>query len=226
MSCFSRVLKVFLSRTAQRIPYMTGGRVMRMLAVILLVVFWFLIGWTSSVCQNLERQISLIGQGQTSDHLIFNMCLVERWDYMTAVGMWSLALCSFILCPLALKWTSLEALPSPFTNPKGISPNTVLVKQYYEKIIMTCGMQTFSESFHLFQRCVALFRKCNQEGEIQSVKATSLYRETFCFPSYQCVPIWLTEAVLLTYFFSWEEKGNVLVFFYIVLVLWYIRLGI
>ncbi|ELW72993.1 putative G-protein coupled receptor 158, partial [Tupaia chinensis] len=80
-----RVLKVFLSRTAQRIPYMTGGRVMRMLAVILLVVFWFLIGWTSSVCQNLERQISLIGQGQTSDHLIFNMCLIDRWDYMTAV---------------------------------------------------------------------------------------------------------------------------------------------
>ncbi|XP_015426005.1 PREDICTED: probable G-protein coupled receptor 158 [Myotis davidii] len=80
-----RVLKVFLSRTAQRIPYMTGGRVMRMLAVILLVVFWFLIGWTSSVCQKLERQISLIGQGQTSDHLIFNMCLTERWDYMTAI---------------------------------------------------------------------------------------------------------------------------------------------
>lgn len=134
MSYFSRVLKVFLSRTAQRIPYMTGGRVMRMLAVILLVVFWFLVGWTSSVCQNLERQISLIGQGQTSDHLIFNMCLVERWDYMTAVGMWSLILSDCLVrCPLALKWTFLKALPNPFTNPKRISPNTVLRKQYYEK---------------------------------------------------------------------------------------------
>lgn len=97
MSCFSRVLKVFLSRTAQRIPYMTGGRVMRMLAVILLVVFWFLVGWTSSVCQNLEGQISLIGQGQTSDHLIFKMCLIERWDYMTAVGMWSLVWCDCLV---------------------------------------------------------------------------------------------------------------------------------
>ncbi|KAK2536459.1 g-protein coupled receptor 158 [Columba guinea] len=81
-----RVLKVFLSRTAQRIPYMTGGRVMRMLAVILLIVFWFLIGWTSAITQNLERNIPLIGQGQTSDHLIFNMCLIDRWDYMMAVG--------------------------------------------------------------------------------------------------------------------------------------------
>uniref|UniRef100_A0A672TIF2 GPR158/179 extracellular domain-containing protein n=1 Tax=Strigops habroptila TaxID=2489341 RepID=A0A672TIF2_STRHB len=82
-----RVLKVFLSRTAQRIPYMTGGRVMRMLAVILLIVFWFLVGWTSAVTQNLERNIPLIGQGQTSDYLIFNMCLIDRWDYMMAVGM-------------------------------------------------------------------------------------------------------------------------------------------
>lgn len=97
MSCSPRVLKVFLSRTAQRIPYMTGGRVMRMLAVIVLVVFWFLVGWTSSVCQNLERHISLIGQGRTSDHLIFSMCLVERWDYMTAAGTWSLGLCGCLL---------------------------------------------------------------------------------------------------------------------------------
>ena len=61
------------------------------------LVFWFLVGWTSSVCQNLERQISLIGQGQTSDHLIFSMCLVERWDYMTAAGTWSLGLCGCLL---------------------------------------------------------------------------------------------------------------------------------
>lgn len=58
-----------------------------MLSVILLVVFWFLIGWTSAITQNLERNIPLIGQGQTSDHLIFNMCLIDRWDYMMAVGM-------------------------------------------------------------------------------------------------------------------------------------------
>ncbi|XP_036981707.2 probable G-protein coupled receptor 158 [Artibeus jamaicensis] len=107
-----RVLKVFLSRTAQRIPYMTGGRVMRMLAVILLVVFWFLVGWTSSVCQNLERQISLIGQGQTSDHLIFNMCLIERWDYMTAVAEFLFLLWGVYLC------YAVRTVPSAFHEPR------------------------------------------------------------------------------------------------------------
>ncbi|XP_012586814.1 PREDICTED: probable G-protein coupled receptor 158 [Condylura cristata] len=107
-----RVLKVFLSRTAQRIPYMTGGRVMRMLAVILLVVFWFLVGWTSSVCQNLERQISLIGQGQTSDHLIFNMCLTERWDYMTAVAEFLFLLWGVYLC------YAVRTVPSAFHEPR------------------------------------------------------------------------------------------------------------
>jgi hypothetical protein len=112
---------------------MTGGRVMRMLAVILLVVFWFLIGWTSSVCQNLERQISLIGQGQTSDHLIFNMCLVDRWDYMTAVGMWSLVLCDCFafFFPVALKLASIKALPNPLIKSKIILPNIILIKQHY-----------------------------------------------------------------------------------------------
>ncbi|XP_059516938.1 metabotropic glycine receptor [Myotis daubentonii] len=107
-----RVLKVFLSRTAQRIPYMTGGRVMRMLAVILLVVFWFLIGWTSSVCQKLERQISLIGQGQTSDHLIFNMCLTERWDYMTAIAEFLFLLWGVYLC------YAVRTVPSAFHEPR------------------------------------------------------------------------------------------------------------
>ncbi|KAM5235142.1 metabotropic glycine receptor [Ctenodactylus gundi] len=107
-----RVLKVFLSRTAQRIPYMTGGRVMRMLAVILLVVFWFLIGWTSSVCQNLGRQISLIGQGQTSDHLIFNMCLIDRWDYMTAVAEFLFLLWGIYLC------YAVRTVPSAFHEPR------------------------------------------------------------------------------------------------------------
>lgn len=107
-----RVLKVFLSRTAQRIPYMTGGRVMRMLAVILLVVFWFLVGWTSSVCQNLERRISLIGQGQTSDHLIFNMCLTERWDYMTAVAEFLFLLWGVYLC------YAVRTVPSAFHEPR------------------------------------------------------------------------------------------------------------
>ncbi|KAM7322429.1 hypothetical protein ACRRTK_017934 [Alexandromys fortis] len=107
-----RVLKVFLSRTAQRIPYMTGGRVMRMLAVILLVVFWFLVGWTSSMCQNLERDILLVGQGQTSDHLTFNMCLTDRWDYMTAVAEFLFLLWGVYLC------YAVRTVPSAFHEPR------------------------------------------------------------------------------------------------------------
>nr|XP_020657131.1 probable G-protein coupled receptor 158 [Pogona vitticeps] len=107
-----RVLKVFLSRTVQRIPYMTGGRVMKMLAVIFLVVIWFLIGWTSAVCQNLERNISLVGQGQTSDHLIFNMCLVDRWDYMMAVAEFLFLLWGVYLC------YAVRTVPSAFHEPR------------------------------------------------------------------------------------------------------------
>ncbi|CAM2105302.1 unnamed protein product [Caretta caretta] len=107
-----RVLKVFLSQTAQRIPYMTGGRVLRMLAVILLIVFWFLIGWTSAVCQNLERNISLIGQGQTSDHLIFNMCLLDRWDYMMAIAEFLFLLWGVYLC------YAVRTVPSAFHEPR------------------------------------------------------------------------------------------------------------
>ncbi|NXL85474.1 GP158 protein, partial [Alectura lathami] len=107
-----RVLKVFLSRTAQRIPYMTGGRVMRMLAVILLVVFWFLVGWTSAITQNLERNIPLIGQGRTSDHLIFNMCLMDRWDYMMAVAEFLFLLWGVYLC------YAVRTVPSAFHEPR------------------------------------------------------------------------------------------------------------
>ncbi|XP_035310661.1 probable G-protein coupled receptor 158 isoform X1 [Cricetulus griseus] len=107
-----RVLKVFLSRTAQRIPYMTGGRVMRMLGVILLVVFWFLVGWTSSMCQNLEKDISLVGQGQTSDNLTFNMCLIDRWDYMTAVAEFLFLLWGIYLC------YAVRTVPSAFHEPR------------------------------------------------------------------------------------------------------------
>lgn len=81
-----RVLKVFLSRTAQRIPYMTSWRVMRLLAIILLIVCWFLVAWTSAVCQNPDRKLALIDVGYTPDGSQFGMCLLDRWDYMMAVG--------------------------------------------------------------------------------------------------------------------------------------------
>lgn len=65
---------------------MTSWRVLRLLAVILLVVCWFLVAWTSAVCERPDRRSALIDVGYTPDGLQFSMCLLDRWDYMTAVG--------------------------------------------------------------------------------------------------------------------------------------------
>ncbi|XP_061695396.1 metabotropic glycine receptor-like [Syngnathoides biaculeatus] len=93
-----RVLKVFLSRTAQRTPYMTSWRVLRMLTVILLAVLWFLVAWTSAVCQNPEPSRALIAAGLSSEGLQFSVCLLDRWDYMMALAellflLWGVYLC-------------------------------------------------------------------------------------------------------------------------------------
>ncbi|XP_041039874.1 probable G-protein coupled receptor 158 [Carcharodon carcharias] len=107
-----RVLKVFLSRTAQRVPYMTSWRVVRMLGIILLIVCWFLISWTSAVCENLDRNVSLIVQGQTADGLKFNMCLLDRWDYMMAIAEFLFLLWGVFLC------YAVRTVPSAFHEPR------------------------------------------------------------------------------------------------------------
>lgn len=65
---------------------MTSWRVLRLLAVILLLVCWFLVAWTSAVCEHPDRKWALIDVGYTPEGLQFSMCLLDRWDYMTAVG--------------------------------------------------------------------------------------------------------------------------------------------
>lgn len=65
---------------------MTSWRVLRLLGIILLIVLWFLVAWTSAVCQNPDRKLALIDVGSTPDGLQFSMCLLDRWDYMMAVG--------------------------------------------------------------------------------------------------------------------------------------------
>ncbi|MBN3279078.1 GP158 protein, partial [Polyodon spathula] len=107
-----RVLKVFLSRTAQRIPYMTSWRVLRMLAVILLIVCWFLISWTSAVCQNMDRNVSFIVEGKTSDNLQFKRCLLDRWDYMMAIAEFLFLLWGVYLC------CAVRTVPSAFHEPR------------------------------------------------------------------------------------------------------------
>ncbi|XP_054622050.1 probable G-protein coupled receptor 158 isoform X2 [Dunckerocampus dactyliophorus] len=107
-----RVLKVFLSRTAQRIPYMTSWRVLRLLAIILLIVCWFLVAWTSAVCQIADRKSALIDVGYTPDGLQFSMCLLDRWDYMMAVAEFLFLLWAVYLC------YAVRTVPSAFHEPR------------------------------------------------------------------------------------------------------------
>uniref|UniRef100_A0A672NLC1 G protein-coupled receptor 158 n=1 Tax=Sinocyclocheilus grahami TaxID=75366 RepID=A0A672NLC1_SINGR len=107
-----RVLKVFLSRTAQRIPYMTSWRVIRLLCVILLIVLWFAIAWTTAVCQNPNRHLALISVGFTTDGLQFSMCLLDRWDYMIAVAEFLFLLWGVYLC------YAVRTVPSAFHEPR------------------------------------------------------------------------------------------------------------
>nr|XP_020457790.1 probable G-protein coupled receptor 158 [Monopterus albus] len=107
-----RVLKVFLSRTAQRIPYMTSWRVLRLLGIIMLIVCWFLVAWTSAVCQNTDRKLALIDVGYTPDGLQFSMCLLDRWDYMMAVAEFLFLLWAVYLC------YAVRTVPSAFHEPR------------------------------------------------------------------------------------------------------------
>ncbi|KAL2097742.1 hypothetical protein ACEWY4_006949 [Coilia grayii] len=107
-----RVLKVFLSRTAQRIPYMTSCRVLRLLGIILLVVCWFLVAWTSVVIQHPHWQRTLIDMGVTPEGLQFSMCLLDRWDYMMAVAEFLFLLWGVYLC------YAVRTVPSAFHEPR------------------------------------------------------------------------------------------------------------
>ncbi|XP_037537980.1 probable G-protein coupled receptor 158 [Nematolebias whitei] len=110
-----RVLMVFLSRTAQRTPYMTSWRVLRLLAVILLVVLWFLLAWTSAVCQNPELSRALITAGLTPEGLQFSTCLLDRWDYMMAIAEFLFLLWGVYLC------YAVRTVPSAFNEPRYIA---------------------------------------------------------------------------------------------------------
>nr|XP_046216471.1 probable G-protein coupled receptor 158 [Oncorhynchus gorbuscha] len=133
-----RVLKVFLSRTAQRTPYITSWRVLRLLGVILLVVLWFLVAWTSAVCQTPDRTSALINVGLTPDGLQFSMCLLDRWDYMMAVAEFLFLLWGVYLCYAV--WT----VPSAFHEPRYMTVaiyNELLISAVFHTIRFTLAPQ-------------------------------------------------------------------------------------
>ncbi|XP_051969399.1 probable G-protein coupled receptor 158 [Xyrauchen texanus] len=133
-----RVLKVFLSRTAQRIPYMTSWRVLRLLCVILLIVLWFAVAWTSAVCQNPNKHVALISVGFTNDGLQFSMCLLDRWDYMIAVAEFLFLLWGVYLC------YAVRTVPSAFHEPRYMAiavHNELILSGIFHIIRFTLGSE-------------------------------------------------------------------------------------
>ncbi|XP_026076783.1 probable G-protein coupled receptor 179 [Carassius auratus] len=110
-----RVLRVFLSRTAQRVPYITTTGVLRMLGVIVLTVSWFLCAWTAGVLQNRDRNVPLLIISSTSEGQGFRVCDLDRWDYMMAVAE------LLFLCWGSFLCSAVKTVPSAFHEPRYIS---------------------------------------------------------------------------------------------------------
>ncbi|XP_068516807.1 probable G-protein coupled receptor 179 [Anas acuta] len=107
-----RVLRVFLARTAQRVPYMSSGRVLKMLGLILLLVLWFLAAWTVGMLENVDKNIPLVVRTQTPRGLHFYICGHDRWDYMMVVAEMLFLLWGSSLC------YATRAVPSAFHEPR------------------------------------------------------------------------------------------------------------
>ncbi|KAM9461445.1 metabotropic glycine receptor [Clarias gariepinus] len=107
-----RVLNVFLSCTAQRVPYMSNASVLRMLGVMVLTVKWFLCAWTMGVLQNQDRNIPLLITLTTSDGQSFKVCDWDRWDYMMVM-----AELMFLCWGISLS-SAVKNVPSAFHEPR------------------------------------------------------------------------------------------------------------
>ncbi|XP_041029722.1 probable G-protein coupled receptor 158 [Carcharodon carcharias] len=132
-----RVLKVFLSRTAQRVPYMTCCRVLKMLGVIVLTVCWFLIAWTVAAWENMDRKIPLVIQSQTTDGRLFNMCQLDCWDYMMATAEFLFLCWGSYLC------YAVRTVPSTYHEPRfmGLAiHNEILMSAAFYGVRFTMAM--------------------------------------------------------------------------------------
>ncbi|XP_077635351.1 putative G-protein coupled receptor 179 [Crocuta crocuta] len=106
-----RVLQLFLSRTAQRAPHLSNGRLLRRLGLLLLLVLGFLAVWTVGA---LERGIHtpLVTRGHTLAGRHFYLCHHDRWDYIMVVAEMLLLCWGSFLC------YATRAVPSAFHEPR------------------------------------------------------------------------------------------------------------
>ncbi|XP_064177518.1 metabotropic glycine receptor isoform X2 [Anguilla rostrata] len=107
-----RVLKVFLSHTAQRVSYMSSMQLLRQLGVIILTVSWFLSAWTAGALQNRDRNVPLLITSTTSEGQSFTLCDLDRWDYMMALAEVLFLIWSSFLC------NAVRTVPSAFHEPR------------------------------------------------------------------------------------------------------------
>ncbi|KAF4012539.1 hypothetical protein G4228_002948 [Cervus hanglu yarkandensis] len=107
-----RVLQLFLSRTAQRGPHLSSGRLLRRLGLLLLLVLGFLAVWTAGVLEPGIQHTSLVTRGHTHAGRHFYLCHHDRWDYIMVVAEMLLLCWGSFLC------YATRAVPSAFHEPR------------------------------------------------------------------------------------------------------------
>lgn len=81
-----RVLQLFLSRTAQRVPHPSSGQLLRRLGQLLLLVLGFLVVWTAGALEPGTQHTALVTRGHTPTGRHFYLCHHDHWDYIMVVG--------------------------------------------------------------------------------------------------------------------------------------------
>ncbi|XP_036611520.1 probable G-protein coupled receptor 179 [Trichosurus vulpecula] len=107
-----RVLQLFLSRTAQRGPHLSSGRLLRRLGLLLLLVLCFLAAWTVGTLERGAQHAPLVIRGHTSAGRHFYLCHYDRWDYIMVVAEMLLLCWGSFLC------YATRAVPSAFHEPR------------------------------------------------------------------------------------------------------------
>uniref|UniRef100_F6PLD1 G protein-coupled receptor 179 n=1 Tax=Monodelphis domestica TaxID=13616 RepID=F6PLD1_MONDO len=107
-----RVLQLFLSRTAQRVPHLSSGQLLRRLGLLLLLVLFFLAAWTIGTLERGVHHAPLVIRGHTSAGRHFYLCHYDRWDYIMVVAEMLLLCWGSFLC------YATRAVPSAFHEPR------------------------------------------------------------------------------------------------------------
>ncbi|KAM6163602.1 putative G-protein coupled receptor 179 [Rhynchocyon petersi] len=107
-----RVLQLFLSRSAQRGPHPSSGRLLRHLGLLLLLVLGFLVVWTAGVLERDAQHMPLVTRGRTATGRHFSLCHHDRWDYIMVVAEMLLLCWGSFLC------YATRAVPSAFHEPR------------------------------------------------------------------------------------------------------------